>query len=101
LKKIAGFEVSSRTLIYIQKRLSEIDSAVKPHKTLQKLLSKNRLMEFKSIFKEILSAVPFANAKDRNVDLINALNFSIFRDLQGKKVACEGLRSALKWRKDS
>ena len=101
LQKIAGFEVSSRTLIYIQKRLSEIDSAEKPHKTLQKLLSKNRLMEFKSIFKEILNAVPFADAKDRNVDLINALNFSIFRDLQGKKVAREGLRSVLKWRKDS
>ena len=101
LKKIAGFEVSSRTLIYIQKRLSEIDSTEKPHKTLQKLLSKNRLMEFKSIFKEILNAEPFASAKDRNVDLINALNFVIFQDLQGKKVAREGLRNVLKWRKDS
>jgi ppGpp synthetase/RelA/SpoT-type nucleotidyltranferase len=101
LKKIVGFKITSRTLIYIQKRLSEINSVEKPHKTLQKLLCKNRLMEFKSIFKEILNAGPFAKAKDRNIDLINALNFSIFWDLQGKKVAHEGLRNVLKWRKNS
>jgi hypothetical protein len=101
LKRIVGFKITSRTLIYIQKRLSEINSVEKPHKTLQKLLSKNRLMEFKSIFKEILNAGPFAKAKDRNIDLINALNFSIFWDLQGKKVAHEGLRNVLKWRKNS
>jgi ppGpp synthetase/RelA/SpoT-type nucleotidyltranferase len=101
LKKIVGFKITSRTLIYIQKRLSEINSVEGPHKTLQKLLSKNRLMEFRSIFKEILNAGPFAKAKDRNIDLINALNYSIFRDLQGKKVAHEGLRNVLKWRKDS
>jgi ppGpp synthetase/RelA/SpoT-type nucleotidyltranferase len=101
LQKIVGFKITSRTLIYIQKRLSEINSVEKPHKTLQKLLSKNRLMEFKSIFKEILNAAPFAKAKDRNIDLINALNFSIFWDSQGKKVAHEGLRNVLKWRKNS
>ncbi len=101
LKKIVGFKITSRTLIYIQKRLSEINSVEKPHKTLQKLLSKHRLMEFKSIFKEILCAGPFAKAKDRNIDLINALNFCIFWDQQGKKVAHEGLRNVLKWRKDS
>ncbi|MFW9847418.1 MAG: hypothetical protein ACFFD6_11760, partial [Candidatus Thorarchaeota archaeon] len=92
LKNIVGFKITSRTLIYIQKRLSEINSVEEPHKTLQKLLSKKRLMEFRSIFKEIFSAEPFAKVKDRNIDLINALNFSIFWDLQGKKVAHEGLR---------
>jgi putative GTP pyrophosphokinase len=100
LEKIVGFEITSRTLVYIQKRLSEISSVEKPHITLQRLLSKNRLMEFKSIFKEILNARPFAKAKHRNIDLINALNFSIFWDLQGKNVAHEGLRNVLRWRKD-
>lgn len=101
LKKIVGFKITSRTLIYIQKRLNEINSVEEPHKTLQKLLSKNRLMEFRSIFKEIFNAGPFTKVKDRNIDLINALNFSIFWDLQGKKVAHEGLRNVLKWRKGS
>ena len=101
LKKIVGFKITSKTMIYIQKRLSEINSLGKSHKTLQKLLSKNRLIAFKSIFKEILNAEPFAKAKDRNIDLINAINFSIFWDLQGKNVSQEGLRNVLKWRKDN
>ncbi len=100
LKKIVGFKITSRTLIYIQKRLGEINSVEKPHKALQKLLSKNRLLEFKSIFKEMLNVGPFAKTKDRNIDLINALNFSIIWNMEGKKVALEGLRNVLKWRRD-
>jgi putative GTP pyrophosphokinase len=32
--------------------------------------------------------------------VINALNFAIFDQLQGKRVAQEGLRSVLRWRKE-
>jgi len=35
-----------------------------------------------------------------NYDVINALNFAIFYELQGKRVAQEGLRVVLRWRKD-
>jgi len=100
LKKILRFKVTPRTLIYIEKRLGDVNSEEKPHKTLQKLLTKNRLLEFKSIFQEILNIGPFANAKERNIDVINALNFGIFYELQGKRVAQEGLRAALRWRKE-
>ena len=100
LKKILGFKVTPRTLIYIEKRLEDINSEEKPHKTLQKLFSKNRLMEFKTIFKGILNIEPFSNAKEINIDVINALNFSIFYELQGKKVAQEGLKAVLRWRKN-
>ena len=100
LKKILRFKVTPRTLIYIEKRLEDINSGEKPHKTLQKLLSKNRLMEFKTIFKGILNIEPFSNAKEINIDVINALNFSIFYELQGKKVAQEGLKAVLRWRKN-
>jgi len=100
LKKILRFKVTPRTLIYIEKRLEDLNSEEKPHKKLQKLLTKNRLMEFKTIFKEILDSEPFSNAKEINIDVINALNFGIFYDLQGKKVAQEGLKAVLKWRKD-
>ncbi len=58
------------------------------------------VLEFKSIFQEILIIEPFANAKERNIDVINALNFGIFYELQGKRVAQEGLRAILKWRKN-
>jgi len=95
-----GFKVTVRTLNYIERRLDEVGLAEKPHKTLQKLLTKNRLLEFKAIFQEILNIGPFANAKERNIDVINALNFGIFYELQGKRVAQEGLRAVLRWRKD-
>ena len=101
LEKIIGFKISSRTMIYIQKRLSEFNALEEPDKTLQILLSKNRLIEFKSIFKEIIKSLPFTRTNERDIDLINAFNFSIFCNLQGKKVAQEGLRNVLKWRKDS
>ena len=100
LKKILKFKVTTRTLIYIEKRLGDVNSEEKPHKTLQKSLTQNRLMEFKTIFQEILNFEPFANVKERNIDVINALNFSIFYELQGKRVAQKGLRAVLRWRKD-
>ena len=100
LKKILKFKVTPRTLIYIEKRLGDVNSEAKPHKTLQKLLTQNRLLEFKTIFQEILNIKPFSNAKEKNIDVINALNFSIFYELQGKRVAHEGLRAVLRWRKD-
>jgi putative GTP pyrophosphokinase len=100
MNKMLKFKVTPRTLIYIEKRLEDVNSEEKPHKTLQKLLTKNRLLEFKTIFKEILNIYPFSNAKERNIDVINALNFGIFYELQGKRVAQEGLRAVLRWRKD-
>jgi putative GTP pyrophosphokinase len=100
LKKMLRFKVTPRTLIYIEKRLSGVNSEEKPHKTLQKLLTKNRLLEFKTIFKDILNIEPFSNTKERNIDVINALNFGIFYELQGKKVAQEGLKAVLRWRKN-
>jgi ppGpp synthetase/RelA/SpoT-type nucleotidyltranferase len=100
LEEILGFKVTVRTLTYIERRLDEVGFAENPHKTLQKLLTKNRLLDFKTIFQEILNIGPFANAKERNIDVINALNFGIFYELQGKRVAQEGLRAVLRWRKE-
>ena len=57
------------------------------------------MLEFKSIFHETLNLMPFMNEKERNIDAINALNFAIFDELQGKRIAHEGLKSVLRWRK--
>lgn len=100
LEEIFGVKVTPRTLIYIEKRLGELNFEEIQDKTLQQLLTKNRLLEFKTIFQEILNLEPFASAKERNIDVINALNFAIFYELQGKRVAQEGLRVVLRWRKD-
>ena len=78
LEDILGFKASLRTLIYIEKRLDKLNFEETQAKTLQQLFVKNRLKEFESIHQEIFNVAPFVNAKGRSVDLINALNFSIF-----------------------
>ena len=100
LEEIFGVKVTSRTLIYIEKCLGELNFEEIQDKTLQQLLTQNRLLEFKTIFREILNGEPFTNTKEMNIDVINALNFGIFYELQGKRVAQEGLRVVLRWRKN-
>jgi ppGpp synthetase/RelA/SpoT-type nucleotidyltranferase len=48
LEEILGFKVTVRTLTYIERRLDEVGFAENPHKTLQKLLTKNRLLDLAS-----------------------------------------------------
>ncbi len=100
LEEILGVKVTLRTLIYIEKRLGELNFEETKAKTLNQLFAKNRLREFKTIFQEFFNIEPFVNVKERSIDVINALNFTIFYELQGKRVAQEGLRVVLKWRKD-
>ena len=100
LEKILGFKVTPRTLIYIERRFDDINFPEKPHKILQKVFTEDRILEFKAIFRETLGFIPFTNTKERNIDVINALNFAIFDEAQGKRVAQEGLRSVLRWRKE-
>ena len=100
LEKILGFKVTPRTLIYIERRLDEVGFTEQPHEILQKMFTEDRILEFKTIFRETLDRITFSNKKERNSDVINALNFAIFDELQGKRVAQEGLRSVLRWRKE-
>jgi len=100
LEEILGIKVTPRTLNYIERRLDEVGFADKPHKELQKVFTEDRILEFKAIFSETLNLTPFTNEKERNIDVINALNFAIFDELQGKRIAQEGLRSVLRWRKE-
>ena len=100
LEDILGFKVTVRTLTYIERRLDEVGFAEQPHDILQEIFTKDRILEFRAIFRETLNLIPFTNEKERNIDVINALNFAIFDELQGKRVAQEGLRSVLRWRKE-
>ena len=100
LEEILGFKVTPRTLIYIERRLDEVGFVEKQHEILHKMFTEDRILEFKTIFRETLDRIPFSNKKERNIDVINALNFVIFDELQGKRVAQQGLRSVLRWRKE-
>lgn len=99
LQQLLGFTVTRRTLAYIERRLAEIATAGEACKIFHKVFTKDRLHEFTAIFHETLNLMPFENIKQRNIDVINAVNFAIFDEIQGRRIAQEGLRSVLRWRK--
>lgn len=100
LEKTFGFKLTVRTLTYILKRLDEFGYAEQPQVIFQKIFTENRLQEFRTIYREVLNREAFEDNSKRNVDAINAVNFALFDEIQGRKVAQEGLRSALRWRKE-
>lgn len=100
LLEILGVEVTPRTIMYIDKRLGELKAEKAEDKSLKQLFGKQRLVEFRAVFQEIFAAGPFASASNLSIDVINALNFAISCELEGKRVAREGLRVVLRWRKD-
>ena len=99
LEKAFGFKLTVRTLTYILKRLDELGYAAQPQILFQKILTEDRLQEFKSIFREVFNEEAFEDNRKRNVDAINAVNFALFDEIHGSRVAQEGLRSVLRWRK--
>ncbi|MCB2180513.1 MAG: RelA/SpoT domain-containing protein [Desulfobulbaceae bacterium] len=100
LEKTFGFKLTVRTLTYILKRLEELGYAGQTQAQYQKIFMENRLQEFKNIFREVLHREAFEDKSNRNVDAINAINFALYVEIQGERVAQEGLRSALRWRKE-
>ena len=100
LEETFGFKLTVRTLTYILKRLDEFGYAEQTQVQFQKIFTENRLQEFRNIFREVLNREAFEDNNKRNVDAINAVNFALFDEIQGRRVAQEGLRSALRWRKE-
>lgn len=99
LEKSFGFKLSPRTLTYILKRLDEFSDGGQPQALLQKILTKTRLQEFRTILREVLGIKAFKDNNMRNIDAINAVNFALSYESQGSRVAQEGLKGVLKWRK--
>ncbi len=100
LEETFGFKTTTRTLAYIMRRLNKLGFSQRSKSFFQKIFKKRRLNEFRSIYQEVLKQDPFKDRANRNIDLINAVNFALFDEIEGAMVAKEGLRSTLKWRKD-
>nr|WP_319393188.1 GTP pyrophosphokinase [uncultured Desulfobacter sp.] len=100
LEETFGFKPTARTLTYIIKRLNKLGYSQRSKSFFHKIFKKRRLNEFRNIYQEILKRDPFTNNNNRNIDIINAVNFALFDEIEGTMVATEGLRSTLKWRKD-
>ncbi|MFO7883530.1 MAG: RelA/SpoT domain-containing protein [Desulfobacteraceae bacterium] len=100
LEETFGFKPTSRTLTYIMKRFNKLGYTQQSRSFFQKIFKKRRLNEFRTIYKELLNQDPFKEINNRNIDLINAVNFALFDEIEGSSVAKEGLKFTLKWRKD-
>ena len=100
IEDIFGFRPTERTLLYMQKRFREFGYTNLQKVHIENLLNREILEEFKTVFIEILGLNAFTDSTRRNVDVINAINFVLFHETQGAKVALEGLRSVLKNRKE-
>ena len=100
VKKIFGFRPTERTLLYIQRRFREFGYTDPQKKHIQNLVNKSLLEKFKIVFIETFGREAFSDNTRRNIDMINAVNFVLFHETQGARVALEGLRSVLKKRKE-
>jgi len=100
LEKSFGFKPTIRTITYMLKRIDESGHEGQPHVIFQKLFTKRRVREFKTIFREILNREAFEDDAKRNLDAINAVNFALSDETQGTRVAKEGLKAILRWKKE-
>ena len=100
LEETFGFKPTARTLTYIMERFNKLGYSQRSKRFFQKMFKRDRLNEFRTIYQEVLNRDPFKDINNRNIDIINAVNFALFDEIDGTMVAKEGLRSTLKWRKD-
>lgn len=100
IENIFGFRPTERTLLYIQKRFRDFGYTNLQKTHIQNLVNKELLEVFKTVFIEILGLKAFSDNTSWNVDVINAINFVLFYETQGARVAQEGLRAVLKNRKE-
>ncbi len=99
LEETFGFKATARTLAYIVKRFNKSGYAQRSEIFFQEIFNTRRLNDFRKIYHDVLNQAPFMESH-RDIDLINAVNFVLFSEIDGPKVAQEGLRSTLKWRKE-
>ncbi len=100
VKKIFGFRPTDRTLFYIRKRFREFGYPDPQKKHIENLVNKRLLGKFKTVCVETFGWEAFTDSTRRNIDVINAVNFVLFHETQGARVALEGLRSVLQKRKE-
>ncbi len=100
IEKIFGFKATERTLIYITKRFQNFGYNDRLETVIQQIATKKRLKTFINIFRKIMVRNAFLDETRRNIDIFNAINFMLFEETQGVRVALEGLKSVFKHRKE-
>lgn len=96
LKDKVGFIPTERTFAYIKTRMFEAKFFNDQPKTLkEKVLTEEGMNVFKKVYQEIMKKEPFEDPSARDIDLLNLVNYSLFRLVQPEDVAIENLKSVL------
>lgn len=96
LHSTLGFVPERRTVNYVARRLRDYKMSESDLPKLKsEILSPKVLGHFRQIYEEVTGRQPFAEPKDRDVDLINALNFGLVRSRQADSVAAAGARDVI------
>lgn len=99
IKHKFNFTPSERTLRYIERRMNESNYYEKiPQILNDKILTEKALQTFANVYKGIMNKSPFEDINDRDIDILNVINFSLFRLVQLEDVATENLKSVLQGR---
>ncbi len=96
MEKTFGFKPTTRTITYLLERLDEFGYAQDPEIVFQNVFTRDRLKEFRAIFREVYNREAFEEKSKRNLDAIHAVNFALSNEIQGSRVAKEGLRAILR-----
>jgi hypothetical protein len=96
VQSTVGFVPSQRTLNYVAKRLRESGlSEDQLGLVAEEVLSAEVLEHFRSIYQDVVKGEPFQDEEERDIDLINLLNFGLFMRSQSETVASAGARDVL------
>ena len=93
-----GFIPAERTQAYVQRRLNDIwifEEKEQIRDLGDVYLTKEVLREFDKIYYEQMGHQPFKDPSDRDIDLINAVNYALFRHTISESYARNGLISIL------
>lgn len=94
-----GFRPTKRTINYITRRLRESQIyAAQIDQLRSHVLPDQIVNEFRDIYRDVAKSDPFVDRETRDVDLINALNFSLTRSAQGPRIARAGVEDRLRRR---
>jgi putative GTP pyrophosphokinase len=100
LKNKFDFVPTERTLAYVRRRMADvfIPEYQRVNELDQRILTDEAIEIFTNTYIEIFGHKPFSDFVERDIDLLNAFNYSLFRVYSNKDLALENLKSILRAR---
>lgn len=99
IKEKLGFTPTPRTIAYIQRGMWDANILEDiPQILYSRILTNEVIDAFKEIYQDVMNKKPFMDVNERDIDLLNLVNYALFSLIQPESVAKEGLQSVLRGR---